>query len=264
MLTLLALTLFAQVPACSPRDALGHPRLTESGQLTILRRGSSAGLVFTTSWIEVERFDSDPPPYSPNTPSGQQAAWNTLTLTSTAFQYGLSSIPEVETPQSCPLPTDGRLVFIWNSQTDRLSAQIGFDFQPAEVRRLAARPMRNDRAVCLVKREASPQVAQVGANGQVEFVGAYDPNLPPQRYEAYPGTVPSTMEEALAAVHPQSALGCFRLIAAGEVLDEAPVYRCHFDSWRESACQRDLVVARTADEKYWYLWFEGDPPSANQ
>lgn len=263
MLTFLTLTLFAQAAACSPRDALGNPRTTESGQLTVQRRGASSGIQFTTFWTEVEKFDSEPPPYQPNTPTGVQVAWHTLAMTSAVFQYGLSSIPEVQDPETCQLPTDGRLVFIWNAQTGLLSAQIAYDFQTETVRQQNPRPNLNGRNICLVKRESSPSVAQLGSNGRVEFVGTYDPNLPPQLYEAYPGTVPMTMEEALASSHPQSALGRFKLVGTGEVVDEAPVYRCHFDPWQEVQCERNLIVARTADEKYWYLWFDGEPPASN-
>ena len=263
MLELLTLTVLAQATACSPRDALDNFRHTEPGVLTVMRKGACSGLQFSTQWTEVAKSEGLPGPHEPGALRTKEIQWNTLTMSSESFLLGVAGISPVAEPETCTLPKDGRLVFHWNTATGRLSAQIAFDFQAKEVRAQSPLPTWKERTVGMIIRRSSPPIAHATASGGVAFTGSFDPDLPPTRYEAFPGSQAPTFEAAFEK-DPQSFLGGLLLVATGEQVNQVPTYRCQFDAWRESSCQRTLIAARSADERTWYLWFEGDSPTANQ
>lgn len=263
MLELLTLTILAQATACSPRDALDNFRHTETGVLTVMRKGACSGLQFSAQWTEVAKSEALPGPHEPGALRTKEVQWNTLKMSSEAFLLGVDGIAPVAESETCTLPTDGRLVFHWNSETGQLSAQIAFDFQTKEVRAQAPLPTWKERAVGMIIRRSSPQLAHATASGGVTFTGSFDPDLPPTRYEAFPGSQAPTFEAAFENT-PQSFLGGLLLVATGERENQVPTYRCQFDPWRAASCERTLIAARSADGKAWYLWFEGDSPTAAQ
>lgn len=258
MITLLTLCLAPQAIVCSPVDALGHPRRVETRELQVLRRGTSYGLQFTSMWLEVEKFDSVPSSTKPGTFDTFQVQWHTLSMDSAAFAAGIRDVPVVETAETCSLPTDGRYVFLWNASTGHLSTQIAHDFQTTEVLRQQALPTRDGKTVGQVISKTSPRVAKSTPAGGLEFTGSFDPNAPPEKYEAIPGMVANTFGE-LGQLG-QSFLGALKLVSTGETVDNTPLYQCNFSPWKTSALLRNVVVARSADEQFWYVWFEGDPP----
>lgn len=258
MITLLTLCLAPQAIVCSPVDALGNPRRIETRELNVLRRGACYGLQFTSMWTEVEKFDALPSSVKPGEFDTIQVQWHTLAMNSAGFAAGIQGVPAVQTAETCTLPTDGRYVFIWNSQTGHLSTQIAHDFQPKEALVGRALPTVDGKIVGQVISKSSPKVAQSTPSGGIEFVGSYDPGAPPEKYEAFPGTVSSSLADL--GNRNQSSLGALKLVSTGESVDNTPLYQCNFTAWKARAVQRNVVIARTADEKFWYLWFEGDPP----
>jgi hypothetical protein len=258
MITLLTLCLPPQAIVCSPVDALGNPRRIETRELHVLRRGASYGLQFTSMWTEVEKFDAVPSSVRPGTFDTFQVQWHTLAMDSAAFTAGIQAIPVVQPAETCSLPTDGRYVFIWNASTGHLSAQVAHDFQSREVLEQRSLPTADGKVVGQVISKASPKVAQAAPSGGIEFVGSYDPTAPPAKYEAFPSTVAGSLADP--GNRGQSFLGALKLVSTGETVDDTPLYHCSFAAWKATALQLNVVVARTADDQFWYIWFEGDPP----